>query len=480
LFRLKARSLLPDDLIEGILKPFPGGSMRIRSLAFLVLFGEGCASEPALAPSVPPRLSPSVIERALTDGLVDSDVVAELHRDFEERVERGPYSDRIREAKKMIDGSDSTARWRDYMDGLALLRRFRNDAAIPLLLVNLYEHPMRAGCTTFDELLRSLGLLAGEDFPRRTTTVETDIRKSIVVLLRDWYLPQRTQLTVVPEKMTPARFRVATRRILEEVRRRKASHYESKDSPEALAAVFNRDGAHDSQPGWYPEELTEAMYPSLLEWAGDPDYRYSVFPLLASLRKNGKAGSLHEVVSDQNQTSGIRFTALVALWKAGEDLDTPALVKLLGRESGHELKIAMILVLGQSNDQALSTEALLGFLEDRNTHVRTAAVIALRRLKPAGALPSLKKFLERRDSVAAVHGALSLLSEMNSDEARTAVADFLKAELDAGGTRSMLTSALHAFGTATGQRWVEAGAHDEAYYRDRARVALQWWNDRHK
>jgi HEAT repeat protein len=200
---------------------------------------------------------------------------------------------------------------------------------------------------------------------------------------------------------------------------------------------------------------------------------FAAIPMLGVLRQNGEAAILDKVAGDARQNSAVRLVCLFALHVAGDDLDTRALLDLSKAEKKLDRRILILSALGYCSDES-AVPPLLEALEDKNVHVRNSAVQALMRHKPKAALPKLKKLLADTGSNGSIY-ALMLVGEIGTKEGQAILADFLKAAQEGGGKSRNLYRALLAFETTTGQRWVEAGAHDDAYYRGKAKEALEWW-----
>ena len=200
---------------------------------------------------------------------------------------------------------------------------------------------------------------------------------------------------------------------------------------------------------------------------------FAAIPLLAALRQDGEADELDRIARDPQQPSSARLTCLVALHHAGEDILTTAVLPILEKEKKLERRLLAIQLLAYCRDTRAATPKLLDLLDDGNREVRAAAVFALQKGAPPEALPKLKKVIEEQDP--ALRTALNILAAMKTREAQATLADYLAVTLEDQTKSRQVYEALRAFETACDQRWVEAGAHDDAYYRDKAKLALAWW-----
>ena len=134
---------------------------------------------------------------------------------------------------------------------------------------------------------------------------------------------------------------------------------------------------------------------------------------------------------------------------------------------------------------------LLERLDDSNVHIRTAAVLALKNTRTPAALPKLKKILDEQlrhgssgDSDDELNGmAVEAILALGSPEAEQVLADHLNACLKSenpSGEYGPVYRALNAFGSITGQNWIESSDRDEAAIRNKAALALRWWKERPK
>jgi HEAT repeat protein len=202
---------------------------------------------------------------------------------------------------------------------------------------------------------------------------------------------------------------------------------------------------------------------------------FVIVPMLAALHNNGEAPDLAKIAEDPQQNSAVRLTCLLALVSAGEDLRTKAVLSILKDEKKLERRLVAVLVLGRGRDVRTVAPPLIQLLDDTNEQIRTAAVYALQSTAPREALPKLKRIVEENKPPDAVLTAIDLIGRIGTKEARQILASYLEKALDGDGRGNRLYYALGAFETATGQSWIEAGAHDNAYYQNKTREALRWW-----
>ncbi len=239
---------------------------------------------------------------------------------------------------------------------------------------------------------------------------------------------------------------------------------------------------------WQEEELDAVMLPVLLETIGYDDnppaqapardavrFIFAAVPMLAALRANGMAPTLDKIAGDERQNSATRLMCLLALYRAGEKLNAPEIVAILGKEKKEERRLVAILALRFSGDAKTVAAPLVELLDDPNRTIQTAAILALEGSAPADALPKLKKVVTELEPLQAVYAAIRTIGRMDGKEPRAALVEFMEAAQDDPKKARYMYQALMAFQNATGQDWIEAGAHPDSYYREKAKAALEWW-----
>jgi hypothetical protein len=423
----------------------------------------------------------------------------QLEVDFQEllRKERDPGP--LREAARLLERTNQSDRWLDYQAAVAILRRGRSKAAVPLLLKSMIKHgSLSSAHVVLPEYAEALAILTGEELGEggparpggRALTPE-----AVEGLVRDWWLPNRERVTTDPGRMSQEQLRVVVRHLLAQGARaqRQLPQARGESASEAqrlLAVTVGVNGRE--RPTWWREELHPAMVPALLAAAGDVELSrpqaeaglpeasqdpvsYAAVPLLASLRADGEAPGLERIAQDAKQKPAARLVALLSLYRAGEALPAEPLLSILRSEARPGRRVVAALALGYSRDRQTASSKLLELLDEPDEQVRTAALLALCGRPPRKALPKFKQVLEEGRPAQAVPAVLRAVAAIGTKEAREVLALFLEAALRDPDKSRHLLQALLAFEHATGQRWVEAGAHPEAYYRASAADALEWW-----
>jgi WD40 repeat protein/HEAT repeat protein len=412
-----------------------------------------------------------------------------LHADFESLLVKEKNPAALRAANKLLNQTNRSDRWTYYFEALALLRKERPRAGIPLLLRYMVEHTEQGSPA---EYANTLSILTGEDRftpPGGWTGPGADRREHVQKVVDTWWRPNKDRITTDFGRMSDRQIQVVFSRLVKSARRHLRNLEEDNPAGPVRSLLRALEYDRDYQP-WHGEDLHAAMLPLLLaearyqEKPGPKAAReshaipYALVPLLADLRQKGEAQSLDRIAADERQSSATRLTCLLAMHGAGVPLGSGSVRAILDAEKKLERRIVAIRLLGVCRDRDVVRPHLIRLLDDPNVHVRTAALDALTAVGPAGALGSLKKLLEEGDPREANRTILSLLVKINTPEARQVLADVLAKALE-GGRRSRidLSLALSTFEEATGKKWRVAGAHPEASQREAARQALRWWKE---
>jgi len=249
-------------------------------------------------------------------------------------------------------------------------------------------------------------------------------------LVDTWWRPQRDKIAVDLSKMSREELGVVAEHIGRVAARseRRDRHKEPADQiADLLRPVFQPEP--DEGSPWWKGSLNPTIVPLLLEAAG-----YEAKPTRKPGR--GNRSTSHTVSSqswplctsrprgrrcpqsraDKRQNSAVRLTCLLALYAAGERLDTKAVLALLGEEQKLERRIAATLSL-EYGDPLGAVPRLLALLDDPNVHVRAAAVQALHPSRPRAAVPKLRRLLGDPHGIGA-NDALRLLGAIGGKGGR--------------------------------------------------------------
>jgi HEAT repeat protein len=432
----------------------------------------------------------------------DGKIVTRLEADFQQLLLKDKNPQPLRDAARLLEQTNESDRWTNYLAALTTLRRVRSRAAVPLLLKYMIVHASYN--RNANEYVDALTLLTGEDIAARlgidgnrgNVTAEATAK-----LAESWWWADKEKVTTDPGKMSRPQLELVVDRLLKQAERSRTDPRGA--SPETAAGVVGLLGpvlqsdrhGHERRT-WWPEELHPAMVPVLLAVAGQTDRSdvkpggapprentripYGAIPMLASLRNNGEAPSLDRLAEDAGQNSALRLTCILALSCAGEDLKTQAVLSILEGEKKMERRLVAILALEHSRDPRAVARKLIALLDDPNDQIRTAAVFALRGCPANEALPRLKKILAALQPEAAVRATIQIVADLRTEEAGAALVEFLEAGLGDGKKARYLYEGLRAFESVSGETWIEPGAHDDLYYREKVRTALDWWKSRKK
>jgi len=424
-------------------------------------------------------------------------LLKQLQAEFDTLLRDDPAARELRQAESLLQQTNQSSHWTNYSKATALLRKARSKAAVPLLLKYMVEHSeFSTAHVVIPEYVDTISVLTGKkiDPPSRSGPDHRKmVRQQVEKLFHQWWLPNKAAIATDQGKMSPERLKVVVDQLVKKTRWER--DYSGSGGGEGTAyrayhilfyRVMNRSRSAESR--WQPDGLHRDMAPALLaragyrpDGAGTRDSRkvdrapYAVVELLAELRKNQEAPQLDRIAADPKQSSAARLTCILAIYAAGEELDTPSLISILDTETRLELRLVTILALMHSRDTKQVVPRLVKLLDDRNAEIRTAAVCALRGPKPPEAVPKLKQMIDELSPNPAMVFIFDVIGEIGTREAKQALADFMVQAFEDTRKSKYLSDALDGFETATDQRWRSAGPHDDAYYREKAREALAWW-----
>jgi len=153
--------------------------------------------------------------------------------------------------------------------------------------------------------------------------------------------------------------------------------------------------------------------------ADEPNTRGGVAALLATLRRHHLADELPEVVRDRARSVSERFVALLAITNAGEPVMQDELVALFNANKEPALHIAMLHLMERCDARVVPI--VISQL-DASDEIRRAATTTLRALKPAAAVPALRKLLLATTSSNGMRDVTQLLQQIGTVEAIDALA----------------------------------------------------------
>ena len=437
---------------------------------------------------------------ALNLGQVDEgQLLAQLDADFERLVAKEPQAAELRRAALLLKDTNESDRWTNYSAATRILRETRPKAGIPLLLAYMVRHTgFGSSHVSVPEYAETLTILTGKDIPspyRTGRDRKTPVLEAVDKLVTEWWEKERDKISTNMADWTPEQMDVLASRILKRAAR---STKGSSSDPEewregptsyAIYHLLYYDVMHAGagQPDWRLEELHPKMAAAFLAPAGyRPDAKekpardmsrpaYPSVALLAALRKNGELDQLDEIAEDANQTAGTRLTCVMALFRADEKLKTDVLMDVAASDRNLERRLVAILALRFAEGSREAGAVLVKLLDEPNAEVRTAAICALKGPLPPQAVPKLKRVIDDLNPQQSLLFVFDVLGAYKNRDACEALAGFLAAGLEDRRKTPHLYYALSGLEEATGQRWGEAGPQTEAFYKEKAKAAIQWW-----
>jgi WD40 repeat protein len=393
-----------------------------------------------------------------------------LVKDFERLLDKQPGREELRRAHLLLHQGNVT-------DALALLRRLRAPASVPLLLRYLFDANKQVWET--QAIRDALVVLTGETMPSRHGARRdaedwyqallkkggpaTDLRrfshdqlKTIITLLAGTTLSFDDR--EIPSTPTRLRYKI-----------------------EALL-----DGQDDGQETWWPNELHPDMLPLMLATMGHGEpaagaksqpILWEYLPLLAELGRQGQAGELERLARDDKQNAAVRIVCLWAHAAATGTLAAAPALELARREKRLDRRIAVLLALERGATDDIRAQ-LRQSLKDPNRSIREAATLALTPCKDAAGVALIRPRLLAGAQLThdETEAMLEYLAAVRSREAQTTLAEFLRSARADPCRWQELWLAVVSFGRATGQQFQDPNAYyTNLDVRRAADRALAWW-----
>ncbi|MCH7729735.1 MAG: HEAT repeat domain-containing protein, partial [Planctomycetes bacterium] len=398
----------------------------MRGVAF-VLLCFACTSSVFFTPETFSQDAAEQRDGAAAKKPMERDLLAELDDEFKKAVEMDRARLRVLEAASLLEATNQSSRWTNYMSGSKLLRQARSKAAIPLLLKYMYIHTEMKGTGggAVKEYVDTLSILTGIDIPnpyRHQADRVTATRESVKKLFDTWWKPKKDKIATDMDSFTSEQIGVVVDKLL----KRNRSHYarylrEAREEGKSVTAslmshmIYGKMlGQSSDRPDWLKEEIHPAMIPHLLARSGYEEkpvaqprrelnpIGFDVIDMLAWLRKNGEAEELDEIASDARQNSAVRLTCILSLYAAGERLMSDDLLSILAKEKNGERRLATILALRYGRDVEKIVPVLVKQLDDKDFEIATAAACALQDARPPEALPKMLELINDRGGQAAI------------------------------------------------------------------------------
>lgn len=431
----------------------------------------------------------------------DAGLIERLDADYRRLLDGDPAQARLRQAEQLLEQTDQSGRWTNYLAATRIFRQVRSKAAVPLMLKYMIPDSEFGSTGSVDTYAETIFLLTGHDIGdpfsgASTTDRPKAVRQSVERLYVTWWQPNQASLTTDFAKWPRASLERYVDRLLSKV-----GHGEP-SSPDATIDAYhlyhvikyrldrlNRPG----ERGWFDEELHPAMLPIMLDRAGyidasasntsqsnrtssvAPHVAFNTIGFLAKFREDGVAGHLDEIATDERQGSSVRLACVLALHVAGEDLLPEVLLSILKTDHRLEPRLTSIVSLMLCKDAQRVGPTLIELLDDPNVQVRASAICALYGSLPPEALPKLATMMMDKRLGRYRSFLLDLIAEYKNEEAIRILAEHLKKALADPSLEDDIYDTFGALETASGMRWGSAGAHDSKYYREKSEQALAWY-----
>jgi WD40 repeat protein len=398
----------------------------------------------------------------------------ELERDYEELLKQEPRAELVREAKDLIYRGN-------FADGVALLRKERPIAAIPLLL-RAWVDWQGKGTNTLDSsanLARSWMILTG-----KVLGPSEPPPKAVEAVVASWWRPNKAKISLDLASYSPEQLQVIAGLLFADEPRQTGGGVFMSDAPTADGAEALAERIGDlihpdpDERTWWEEDLHPKMLPLILrglERAAAPfaPIEWQYLPALTALARGGQEKALRQAIEDPHSPARVHIPCLWAVTLASGKLPAASALALLQEEKRLEHRLALLLLLEHGSAQDVS-EALLRALADPHRQVRKAAMLALPGPKPPEAVPVLRKLLLDSRSDVWPQTVADTLVRYRTREAQQALIAYLEKTLANPHSRQTYR-AVKALEGATGQRFLGPKDVTEEDHREAARRVLKWW-----
>jgi hypothetical protein len=148
-------------------------------------------------------------------------LIQQLDADFEELVKKEKDPQPMREAARLLDQTNQSDRWMSYGDALAVIRRTRSKAAIPLLLKYMVLHAgYSSGHVLEPAYTDALTILTGKDIESPYQYVaerKKPVHDAVQKLNDEWWQPNKDKISTDLSHMSKEQLQVIVHRLLEAV-----------------------------------------------------------------------------------------------------------------------------------------------------------------------------------------------------------------------------------------------------------------------
>lgn len=439
-----------------------------------------------------------MFQESSSDQLVQS-----LDREYIEMLESDPKRGKVEEAAQLLNQTNRSDHWPDYLKACKLLSNTRSKSSVPLLMKYMIVHasgdiggdPKTYASTITNLTGHRIDWNASTSKQAQKLAVEAGVRQAF----EEWWKPNRDKIsldfTEWPKEKLRQYVTNLRSRVLDVVEFDSSQDFNT-DEPYRLTQFFTlsiermKVAIHRTtfegqiHPVMLPMMLEDAGYRSVpstdrSEWA-KPNLPVEYIPFLASFKRNSAAPQLEQIARDSEQPASVRVLCVLSLFVAGEQLMDEVLLEIAEKDPAVRNRVIAILSLSHSLDSKLVGANLLKYLDDANIEIKFAAIHGMMGSKPFEAIPKLGELLTSDRIGKDLSTILRLLGEMKTREAEKVLCDFLELSLREPRYKDSIYAALSAFSKVSGMSWTEAGAHDAAYYEQSARKAVLWYKANEK
>lgn len=333
---------------------------------------------------------------------VSDELLSSLEKDFVDLAEKSKFRDKLLEAERHLEGTSNRSIW-DYRNGLKLVLENRDIASVPLLLRYMVVHT-NVGNThiSIPQYRETLTKLTGREFAPFYVSgpnFKTQIRESVRKVYNDWWIKQRDSITIDTNDMPKSKLGVIADYMIRNVKKNGDFNGSGGEMATAYRAYHNVMYRVRSRSGYERMEinpLDENMLNVFLdkfEKSAGKEFPYEAVWILAEFATAGHSQRIEETAQDQSQGSALRLAATLALHRAGQRYATENVLSLLESKNNLQARLIMIATL-RWGDKESTLPVLLKALEDPNIEIATIAGCALEEIKPAEAIPKMRKLLE--------------------------------------------------------------------------------------
>ncbi len=467
-----------------------GPIARNRWNTFLVVLLAAGLTVPEGVRGEDPTSADKVKERQKLRTPVEDELLHELEQDFVDLLKKSAHADQLLAAEELLIATNDSSHWTNYSAATRILRRDRDLAAIPLLLRYIVLHSKRSSChVMIPEYRKTIAAISGHELPRLYEAgpdLEARMRSKVLDIMDDWWRKAKTELVTDPAQMSPGQLQVLVANMLKEVRYN-GDFTGSGGKPDSAYGAYHNVYYRvlDSSSSYERVQISPlhpVMIPLLLAPSGyrsdgraNPPARgsfpYETIWILAELIKNGHQQMIQKIADDGQQNSTVRMVCILALFRAGHEFKTDAMIKILEQETDLERRLITLLSLRWAGAEAVPT--LLKHMDDANFEIATAAACALTDVKPKAAIEKFEKLLDRHHVSAPLlmYGALA---EYKSPQARALFTRLLTDAVDGKKNSQHLYRLLGAFVDAWEIPRPAYQTEDDRDYKRQAQLALAY------